>query len=483
MLRVLYVPILNYPNNINADSIYLISRDWCRRLCEAHPDVAVYFLHPEMGRESDVLTRYRGEYKPCHERVHDVFVPMATRYDFEEVQVPFDVYRQFHPMLGERPVNAVVCTSSLKTIGVKRLFTSGALEGADTPTHFNFELLLRGMGSNEVAGVHPDEMRLQAIGETMAWNLWESPKCKSIATRSAARFLSIAGRQALEQNGDMVYSGFDDALAQPLQLDQRHGTFSVIVRGRLTGSKNVDKILDIYNRFYAGGRKVQMIVTTGDVKNKLTVLDEAMQTNRTIQLKRFPGRDAAVEEMRKCHAFVIWSSHELFCVSAWEMLAAGLLGVFKKEDWLDGLLPPGYPYVADGSPIRAEREAYSMICDIMDNYEQRLKELAWVREWVVERYAYRNTTKVAGDVIKARTQRIKPREWIVDILKKHGWDEMTIARASQLAAVNSEEGDNVLPLKTPHRMHRAVGPLELHEALLQAGYEDLLGGAPVYRRR
>lgn len=240
-MRLLFVPVLNYPNNIQADSIYLISRDWCRHFCENYPDTAIYFMHPQMGIEDDVLYRFRGEYAPCHPRVHDVFVKMNTRYDMEELNNAFEVLRPFHPMLGDKPVDAVICTSSIKTLAIKRVLTSGALEGTDTPAFFNFELLLRGMGSNEVASVHPDEMRLQAIGETIGYNLWESPKCKSIATRNAARFLSIAGRQHLEEQGAMVYSGFDDAQVIPLPTAERRKKFTMILRGRMTGSKNVDR--------------------------------------------------------------------------------------------------------------------------------------------------------------------------------------------------------------------------------------------------
>ena len=495
-MRLLYVPVLNYPNNIQADSIYMISRDWCRHMCDAHPDLAIYFLHPELSNEDrreqlqkkldkrekiDPLYRFYGYYKKCHQRVYDFFVPMIAKFDLEETNIDPDVYRQFHPIMGDKPVDAVVVTSSIKLMGVKRQLMAGAY-GDNSPAFFNFELLLRGAGSNEVATVNPDEMALQAVGETMGYNLWESPKCKSIATRNAARYLSIAGRRLIEESGSMVYSGFDHTQVQPIAQEGKFEEFTTIIRGRLTGSKNVDKILDVYSRFYSSGREVSLLVTTGDVRHHYPALDKALQKNQSITVRRIARKEEANAVMRRAHAFLIWSSHELFCVSVWEMLAAGLIGIFKKEDWQKGLLPDAYPYIFDGTSKECEKKAFTMLCDVMDNYEQRCEELAWVRDYVVDKFAYMNTAKIAGDVIKdkIRTDPLIPRPWIRDIIAEHGWNEMTPLRSRDLAINNSKQGDTLLYTNAPHRMQRCVGPNEVHVCMQQVGYVDTLEVEPRY---
>ena len=127
-MRILFVPVFNYPNNLNADSIYLISGDWCRALCEADENISIYRLLPEPNNLEDKFKKFIYRYEPVHQRVHDIFVPMYSRYDMEEVNCPIDTFKRFHPVLGEFPVDAVITTSAIKTVFVKRILLVGGGE-------------------------------------------------------------------------------------------------------------------------------------------------------------------------------------------------------------------------------------------------------------------------------------------------------------------------------------------------------------------
>ena len=464
-MRVLLVPVFNYPGNLNADSIYNISGDWAKKLVDSDDDMSVYRLLPELD-DKDRVKRFQYNYKKVHDRVHDIFVPMYGKFDMEECNVDFELFRKFHPILGEYPVDAVVCTSAIKTVFVKRIFWTG---GGDTypPKFFNFELLIRGMDSNEVAKTYPEELLLQSVGETMGFNLFESPMCKRMATKCARTYVSSSMVKKIMENNDMVYSGYDSDEAFEVE-DKEKEPFRIIVRGRLTNSKKAFNIVDLYNKFYAAGRNVEIIITTGEVRGLPKDIKEELHKNSNIKFMQCETKAEANEIMRNAHAFVFWSKHELFAVSVWEMLASGLVGIFKKEDWFDGLLHEDYPYIFDES-----LHAYTMLMDIYDNYDKIKKELSWVPKWVEETYAYKNTAPKSARLIRENTEPIrKPRPWLVEMMDEHGKDEMTLDDCIQTLITNADMGESVFRGKNPSRMHRTIGVSEIANAVKQAGYEE-----------
>ena len=474
-MRILFVPVFNYPNNLNADSIYLISGDWCRALCEADENISIYRLLPEPNNLEDKFKKFIYRYEPVHPRVHDIFVPMYSRYDMEEVNCPIDTFKRFHPVLGEFPVDAVITTSAIKTVFVKRILLVG---GGETypPAFFNFELLMRSNYSNEVSKVSDDELMLQSAGETMGYNLLESPMCRRMAITTAKSFVAPSLIKGIIKNSALVFSGYNETF-DPATI-VKNERFTLMLRGRLTGSKHVDQILDLYNKFYAAGRKIDIQITTGDVMMRSLVTEELIK-NDAIQVLRLESREEALRVMEKAHAFLFWSSHELFAVSVWEMLAAGLIGVFKREDWHKGLLPDDYPYQFD-----TFLEAYQMLSHIYENYDKVKEELAWVPGWVKERYHYENTTRTAAKIIRDNVPTRKPRGWLPEMMIKHGKDEMTLIDAMKVIEENSEMGKSILAGYNPSRVHRSVGISEIANALEQNGYYDVLTDRqPMYKKR
>ena len=210
-----------------------------------------------------------------------------------------------------------------------------------------------------------------------------------------------------------------------------------------------------------------------------SIVTEELIKNDAIQVLRLESREEALRVMEKAHAFLFWSSHELFAVSVWEMLAAGLIGVFKREDWHKGLLPDDYPYQFD-----TFLEAYQMLSHIYENYDKVKEELAWVPGWVKERYHYENTTRTAAKIIRDNVPTRKPRGWLPEMMIKHGKDEMTLIDAMKVIEENSEMGKSILAGYNPSRIHRSVGISEIANALEQNGYYDVLTDRqPMYKKR
>jgi hypothetical protein len=236
----------------------------------------------------------------------------------------------------------------------------------------------------------------------------------------------------------------------------------------LTNSKKAFNIVDLYNKFYAAGRNVEIIITTGEVRGLPKDIQKELHKNSNIKFMKCETKAEANDIMRNAHAFVFWSKHELFAVSVWEMLASGLIGIFKKEDWFEGLLHEDYPYIFDES-----LHAYSMLIDIYDNYEKVKKELSWVPKWVEDSYAYKNTAPKSACLIRENTEPTrKPRPWLVEMMSEYGNDEMTLDDCINTLITNSDMGESVFRGKNPSRMHRTIGVSEIANAVKKVGYEE-----------
>lgn len=466
-MRILFVPVFNYASALGSDSIYLISGDWCRAVCEADPEISFFRVLPNPGLK-DHFRRFAYDYEPVHPRVHDVFTDMFTWYTMEESNNPWEFYRQFHPFFGDLAVDAVVCTSAAKMVHLKPLLTS-VVDPKKFQRFFNFELLIRGHGSREVKDVTDNDTLLQATGELMAFNLFQSPMCQRMVTKAARKYVSASmSRRILEQSA-MVYSGYDSGQAY-VDDEGRNEKFTLILRGRFSPSKNADKVLALYNKF-AARHDVRIVATTGG--QSFTEIEGLLEQNKAIEFLRLKSKTEANAEMRKAHAFVFWSTHELFAGSVWEMFAAGLIGVIKRSDWLAGLLPDRYPYV-----FETESEAYSMLVDIHENYEARRADLEWMITYVRAKFAYDRSVPASVRLLREWTDNgtARPaRDWLVELMRDKGGASMDIVAMETLVCENSERGKLALARHVfPGRVKASIGPLELVRAALAAGYcEDL----------
>ena len=206
-MRILVVPIFNYPRNLNADSVFHVVDSWVRELVRQHEDLAVHRLLPELDIPDKTLGwQASGKVKP-HPRIHDIRVPMFTHYDVEETHIDPAFFRKFHSIMGDLAVDAVICTSSAKLLGVFNTLTAAG-GSRHRPVFVGWDLLLRGMGTGEVQGVTDGELLMQATGQAMADRVWfESPVAERMSMEVARKFVAFAQAKKIAANKDMAYLG------------------------------------------------------------------------------------------------------------------------------------------------------------------------------------------------------------------------------------------------------------------------------------
>jgi len=465
--RLLYIPIFNFPRRLSADSIFLISNDWCKALVEADQDLAIYRFMPAKG--TSAYTSFNYTPRKIHPRVHDIPVPMFTFYAMEEAHVPFEHVMDFHPLVGRRVVDGVICTSAVKTAYIYTPLNT-LLNGKRMQTFFNFELLIRSLnGTNEAASVTLQEACMQAFGESVGINLFESPKCERIALDNARLVLAPSLAATIPDRSHMAFSGYPSR--RGFEQEEKFNDFTVIVRGRLAPSKNIDKILETVDRAYRTGLPVRLLMTTGESRQRATRLYGAiMDRMSNLEFVQCRTADEASGLMRKAHAFLFWSTHELFAVSVWEMLASGLIGIFKRADWFVGLLPDSYPFIFD-----TDVEAHIMLAHVCKNYAAVKEELKWIPTWVRDRYEYGVTTKATAKLIRDNCPPpCSVREWLPSFIEKHVGNTTTYAEVEGVLEEHSDMGKTVVARRLTHRTGSAVGRHEIRQALLTLGYKENL---------
>lgn len=466
-MRILILPVFNYPSNLEADSIFNIclgmARAWARS-GRAH----VYLALPD-PRYRDTEYFSFGNFDPKAYKepgLTPVPIRMAGRYDYEEINLDIPVLMRFHPWFCDLPIDAVICTSAIKALAVRRLFNWH--EGLIRPIIVSWDLLLRSSDSKEVAAVHLTELLMQAAGHATTTTYFQSPFCKRLAQADANRHVkpSILGQSRLPA-APVLHSGFDDAFLATLEARPAPRPLRCIYRGRFTPSKRAQDVLDLFLKVKSTGRHIDVVVTTG---GGTAAAKEILEANPAIQVEQIRSRDDSTDWLGRVHVSLMLSDHELFCVSLWEMIAAGVIVVVLDADWHHGTLHPDYPWV-----VKTEADAFGALCEIHDNYPRHALEFQRFSAWARETYAFQFTAPRYLDAIARDAGQIrrKARHWVVEMLRSAP-RTMTMHEALRWIADHAEQGEAALSFYagTSYRFGKTLFTQHLVDALMYLGYRD-----------
>lgn len=389
-MRVLLYPVYNQ-HVLKADSIYHITESLARHLAEVE-GWHVYWVVPLKDRvEGETLTWYKtagtaaggdGEMPAGVTLLHR---ELYTSYRLQEVTSPQWLVEQFHPLRRETtPLDVVITTSSIQAHFLKQLF-SEVYNRADPVPVVSWDLLLRGgSGAKEVTSWGESEIILQTLGQLVTTPIFESPIARDISVENARAWLKgSAVAKLMKDHGVVIPLGANLTKVDRYRNPQRD-QFTVFFGGRFTQSKGVDFIAETADYIYRRGLNIRIEMTTGTGLSSRA--REILAEHSSINIHTGLTQAEAFGIMTASHAFICASKHELFGGAFWEQLYAGLLGIFKRSPWNEGLLPPDYPLVFD-----TLEEAYALLKDVQDNYSSWKERLVWVPDWVRDNYSYQVT--------------------------------------------------------------------------------------------
>ena len=491
-MRLLLYPVYNQ-HVLKADSIYHISEAFARYLAEN--GWHVHWVVPMREREEDgnALTWYKTDGTvlddPSTLPPNVTLRPtrLYTSYRMQESTTPEWVLKEFHPLWREGTVvDAILTTSSIHGHFLKQAFQE-TYNRADPIPVISWDLLLRGgEGPNEVTSIGESELILQTLGHTVTHPIFESPIAYEIALENARKFLKPAYiKKLLEDRSTVIPLGANFAKIDKHTSARKNERFTVYFGGRFTPSKGIDLIAEVADYLYKRGMPINIEFSTGtNSANRIKLLTDK---HSSIRVHTNMTQAKAFEVMTRCHAFICASSHELFGGAFWEQMYAGLIGIFKKAKWNEGLLPPDYPLLFD-TPI----EAYTLLKDVYENYEQWKERLAWVPKWVEENYDYRFTFARMAEYIRGVIQhnletktndegalfqavieeaRKLPDGFTLPELEQH-------LKASKAVSAGGIQGDG-----NPARIRSHISRNKLHRMLLLGGMvDDVTSPNPRYRK-
>jgi hypothetical protein len=150
---------------------------------------------------------------------------------------------------------------------------------------------------------------------------------------------------------------------------EKNKQFTLFFGGRVNDVKRAKDIVWLYDKFYASGRDVKIVVCTStpDMLAKRYIGSDLFFNNKNIELHTNMDRESYLNLASKSHVFVAWSRREGFPVGFWEQMYLGLVGIYVDEFWVKGNLKDysDYPYI-----FKSKEQAYAMLTDVYDNYDK-----------------------------------------------------------------------------------------------------------------
>ena len=248
----------------------------------------------------------------------------------------------------------------------------------------------------------------QIIGSMCAdVNYFHTKHCYNMLIEEAEDILLPKEVEKIKEKSIVDIGGYCNEIKSTKKYDK----FTFIYNHRLDGYKNWKDTFAVWDRLWEEGEKFQVIITAGDRSN-ISVAESKPYT----EVKSFSLHSDYLVELSKCHANVINSRHETFCISIVESIMNDQVIVAPNRVTFPELVDKDYPYL-----FETNEEQYNMLKDILKNnirsydYKEKKKLLLETHSKKIDKY-FQNLIKLSdyykkGNVID-RIKKDKTKEEI-----------------------------------------------------------------------
>jgi len=280
--------------------------------------------------------------------------------------------------------DAIVNCNVGSTIAVKKLRSSGfGIYDVDVPVlNYSLDLKVRTKGKTHVMTdeAEASEVFNYAFGVPMFTLPIEMENFKS----RAVKYLSFSLMKKVEKDGVVVKfpilaDRFNEIRKTRRESDGKEVVF--FYGGRLAsaaksakGAKRLDKVLELVGRLYSAAMPVRLLVTTPEDENDFS--RELFSGKSFVDVKYGQDSEGYVKYLAEADVFLCFSEIDSAGITFWEMMAAGLIGVFKFSPWLKDMLPRGYPYVAESWD-----SVFDLMVHIVKNWEKVRRDYVFDEKW------------------------------------------------------------------------------------------------------
>lgn len=182
-------------------------------------------------------------------------------------------------------------------------------------------------------------------------NYFHSDWCYKMLEEEAKDFLHPKQFAKIKANSVLHLGGY---VEKPTEKVKKYDLYTFIYNHRLTGYKNYQETFALFDKLWEEGLRFQVILTAGDKDNVNVVAGKPY-----VQMKSFARHGDYLKELAKCHANVINSIHETYCIAITESIVNGLVVVMPNRVTFPQLVEKGYPYLYEDD--KEHTEEYAML--------------------------------------------------------------------------------------------------------------------------
>lgn len=358
-------------NNVGGDSDYLTFRQFAR---DARDTFGVYSYI--------VVPEHMAGKLPDEEHLYHLFTGYVGEFYDSQADVPPEFFRWFNPRLGEFQVDAVVTSRTGAAGYLQRILMEP--RGDTIPVVIEESIPADYSNPASTNTNETDLMNRSMSYAIAARSLFDTPLEREIALRAARRFLSGYSIELMEKKMTVNPCGIAcDAIDQIVKGVEKNKKFTLFFGGRLNNLKRSDKMLEMYDEFFAGGRDVRVVISTPKSGTSSFPLDWKKRC-KEIELLHDVKRENFLRIAAGSHVMANTSAAEGFSVGLMEQMYLGLVVLLPKLAWVKSLLLEKY----DEYPFLYGdfTEAATILRWVYENFEEAQRRVSWVPIWIREKY-------------------------------------------------------------------------------------------------
>lgn len=351
-LNILIYPMLSV-DNINADSNYIIIKQLCNELIKTGKYNFFLLLDKNRKYTKDNLDK----------SVKIMWIPLPRGKKHQVIHFNTNIFREIY----KKYAIDMVWNNVVEQGHHIRYFEDTLLDNQRIKV-FNYHHYVIHRSLENLSNYLPCKhiMYDQIIGSLGAdLNYFHTKHCYNMLIEEAEDLLVPDQVQAIKDKSIVDIGGY----CNEIPTKRKYEDFTFIYNHRLDGYKNWKDTFAMFDRLYDEGYKFKVVLTAGDKGNLGSV------NKPYTEIKSFTVHADYLEELSKCHANVINSRHETFCISIAESIMNDQIIVAPNKVTFPELVDEDYPY-------------------LFNNEEEQYNALTTILSEDIRKYEYKDSSKL-----------------------------------------------------------------------------------------
>lgn len=397
-LRMAILPMVGH-TFFRGETEFLMFRQFARDMRDWY-GAFTYIMIPESGRdqirqEPGMRIIYEGPFECFHDGV---------------ASTPATFLQLFNPRDGKYPVDLVITSRGASGAVLQRALRDYRSDYVPVSISEPFDDVLplildesmpTDFGWKANPSIDWSELMSRVVSyATAEFTFFDTERERQVALSSARRILSAQVLRSLESKMEAMPYGFSTSFVDDCIRDvRRRDKLTLFMGCRHNIDKRWDKIVDIYNRFYAFGRDVGIVVTAPKLENVSAL--PIVQSNEAIEVAFECEQPEFLRKAAECHIALWMSKVEGLTVGLLQQMYCGLICILPKLPWVEEIL--GDKYETYPFLYKTPKQSEKVLRYVAQNYKEALEKVSWVKQWVKDKYDTQKCSRYVYEKMRDRT--------------------------------------------------------------------------------